>query len=167
MKRILAIALALTMVLTFAACGKKPAEPKQPEPTKQTAANEYGFAYRGTEIAMHASAAPILEALGEPKTYTEAASCAFSGLDKTYFYGSFYLTTYPNEDGDHVSGLWFVDDGVATPEGITIGSARADVVGAYGEFEGEFCTLKGDTSTLTIVVEGDNVSAVRYIANIE
>ena len=107
----------------------------------------------------------MLEALGEPKSYTEESSCAFEGLDKTYYYGSFYLSTYPMGGKDFVYVLWFADDTVTTAEGIRIGSTQAQVETAYGKdaFNGTnaFEMSKG-SSKLTILITDGIVSGIRY-----
>ena len=125
------------------------------------------FTYNGLEIAPHAEAAPVIEALGEPKSYTEETSCAFEGLDKTYYYGSFYLATYPMEGKDYVYTLWFADDTVTTAEGIRIGSPQSQVEEAYGadSFNGSnsYVVTKGKCR-LVILIEGETVSGVRYEA---
>ena len=123
------------------------------------------FNYNGTEIKMHAPAAPIIAALGEPKTYTEEASCAFVGLDKTYYYGSFYLDTYPIEGEDFIYGFWFADDSVTTEEGIYIGSTQAQVEKAYGaeNYNGSnayLITKSGER--LTIILEDGVVLSIQY-----
>ncbi len=126
-----------------------------------------GLTYQGTRITIQAPAAPVLEALGEAKTCTQEPSCAFEGMDKTYFYGSFYLTTYPAQDGERILGLWFADDGIATDEGITIGSRREEVEQAYGAFTGDSCQISGEEAALTVMLEGDAVTGVRYDACLE
>ena len=127
----------------------------------------YVFKYNNTEIAMNVKAEPIITALGEPLSYTEEASCAFSGLDKTYNYGSFVIQTYPDGDVDYVYCLWLADDSVATPEGIYIGSSKADVEKAYGAngFNGSnaYVMTKG-ACTLTVILEGDVVTNITYDA---
>lgn len=134
-------------------------------PTEAPAAEGFLFNYNGTEIAMHAPAAPIVEALGEPKKYTESASCAFEGLDKTYYYGSFYLDTYPMGEEDFVYGWWFADDSLTTEEGIYIGATQAQVEAAYGAdaFNGTnaYTVTKGDTM-LTVILEDGVVTSIQY-----
>ena len=176
MKKIFALILALTMVLTLAACGgNAPAEttaPKAPEAGAPTQPDPDSWKYnvRGIDIMMHAPAAPILEALGEPVSYTAEASCAFSGLDKTYYYGGFYLQTYPMGDADYVFSLWLVDDSSTTPEGIYIGATQAEVEAAYGTegFNGSNAyVMTGTTSTLTIILDGGVVTSIQYDAVVE
>lgn len=153
MKRIVMIFLALLCLTGCAA----------PEPTAEQ--EQFVFVYNGVEIVPHADAAPVIEALGEPKSYTEETSCAFEGLDKTYYYGPFYLATYPMEGKDYVYNLWFADDTVATAEGIRIGSTQAQVEEAYGKdsFNGtnSYVLTKGQSRLVILVTEG-TVSGVRY-----
>ena len=141
MKKLIACIVCVCMVFTLAACGNggeatptkdtpvqttPNAEAETTAPAVQGDEQEEGFCfvYNGAEITLHAPAEPIVEALGEPKKYTESPSCAFDGLDKTYFYGSFYMDTYPVDGNDFVYGWWFADDSVATQEGIYIGASR-------------------------------------------
>ena len=164
MKKLIAILLAAAMLLCFAGC--QPAETENPgSQTKEPVQDSYSFTYNGTKIALHAPAAPIIEALGEAKTYSESTSCAFEGLDKQYGYGSFYLETYPLGDKDYVYGWYFVDDMVENAEGICIGSTKADVEAAYGaeNYNGTnaFEMTKG-SGKLTIILENDVVTSVQY-----
>ena len=125
------------------------------------------FVYEGTEIAMGAAGAEVLGALGEAKSVNESPSCAFEGVDRTYYYGSFYLTTCPGKKGEVISGLWFADDTVATPEGIRIGSSREDVEKAYGTggFNGvNAWYLTGKQGKLTVILIDGVVGSVQYEA---
>ena len=175
MKKILSLALCLVLALSMAACGGSPAETTAPAISGDLApvtpdASSWKYTVNGTDILMHAPAAPVLEALGEPVSYTEEASCAFTGLDKTYFYGGFYLQTYPLGDADYIYSLWLIDDSSSTPEGIYIGSSKADVEAAYGAegFNGSNAyVMTGTTSTLTIILDGETVTSIQYDAIVE
>ena len=118
MKRLIAFLAVFCLVLSFAACST-PQTPSNQGTTPNVGnpgdSDAYHFTYNGTDIAMHAEATDIIAALGEPKTYTEEASCAFTGLDKTYFYGSFYVQTYPVGDKDYIYSVWFADDTETIP----------------------------------------------------
>ena len=173
MKKIFALILALAMILTLAACGGETA----PETTAPAAkapmapdASSWKYTVRGVDILMHAEAAPILEALGEPVSYTEEASCAFTGLDKTYNYGGFFLNTYPIGEKDYIYGVCLMDDSSTTPEGIYIGATQAEVEAAYGAegFNGTNAyILKSTTTTLTIILDDGLVSSIQYDAVVE
>lgn len=156
MKRISLFLLAAVMLLSLAGCGSV-------NPDLQE--ENFTFTYNGTQIMLGAEAAAIIDALGEPRSYTEEPSCAFEGMDKTYYYGSFYLSTYPMDGKDYVYNLWFADDGVTTDAGIRIGSSQSQVEEAYGKdcFNGtnSFVLTKGQ-SRLVILIEEEAVSSVRY-----
>lgn len=166
MKKILTILLAACLVMSLAACGGAPVE--NPTPSQEvtyTPEQNFSFQYKGATISLHDAAEPIIAKLGEPVKYTESASCAFEGLDKSYYYGSFYLETYPQGDKDFVSGWWFADDSVTTPEGIYIGSSKAEVEKAYGTdgYNGSNAyTVNKDAGMLTIILENDVVSSIQY-----
>ena len=178
MKKYIACILFVAIVFTLAACSNVGVEDPNNDPPTQTTSNDaadtttsalqedgFSFVYNGTEIKLHASAEPIVKALGEPNKYTESPSCAFNGLDKTYFYGSFYMDTYPVDGHDYVYGWWFADDSVATQEGIYIGAAQSSVAAAYGAdcFNGENAyIITRNGGTLTIIVENGSVTSIQY-----
>lgn len=164
MKKVIAILLAAAMLLCFSACQGTQAEDTKPQ-NKEPVQDSYTFTYKGTKIALHAPAEPVVAALGEPQKYSESTSCAFDGLDKSYDYGSFYLETYPLGDKDYISGWWFVDDLVENEEGICIGSAKADVEKAYGadNYNGTNAyQVKKGSGMLTVILEKDVVSSIQY-----
>lgn len=181
MKKFMILILILSMALCLFACGSaKPdttegtkgneatqnAATKAPEVTDPSQPEEqFRFVYKGTEITLHAAAEPIVAALGEPMKYSESTSCAFDGLDKSYYYGSFYLDTYPDGDKDYVYGWWFADDSVTTEEGIFIGASQAQVETAYGTdaYNGSnaFIVDRGD-GRLTVILEEGVVTSIQY-----
>ena len=158
--------LMIAALLMLTACGGS----KEPETSGDDSSDQGGklvFLYKDMEIAMKDDAAPILEALGEPKSYTEAASCAF---DKTYYYGSFYLYTYPDGEKDRVNMVVLCDDTLSTPEGLAIGDSKEKVESTYSAdgYNGvnAYVYTKGDC-TLTIIMENDKVSSIQYGAVFE
>lgn len=141
------------------------------EPAENNAATEgFGFEVNGVSIPMNVDAAPIVEALGEPVEYFEAASCAFQGLDKIYTYNGFEINTYPSEDKDFIASVYFLDDSVTTDKGIYLGASIDDVIAAYGEeyegVEGEYTYTLGET-TLSFIIEEDSVASITYSAIVE
>ena len=161
MKRISLFLLAAIMLLSLVGCGSTDIDPQE---------ENFAFTYNGTKITLGAEAAPIIDALGEPRSYTEEPSCAFEGMDKTYYYGSFYLSTYPMDGKDYVYNLWFADDGVSTDEGIRIGSTQSQVEDAYGKecFNGtNTFVLTNGQSRLVILIEDGKISSIRYEVDLE
>lgn len=170
MKKIICALLVMSMLLCLAACGGSGDVEPAGNNNAPAVDSSLHFAHKGTKIYMHADAAPILTALGEPKSYTEETSCAFDGLDKTYFYGSFYLQTYPMGDKDYVFSLWIVDDSVTTPEGLYIGATQSEAEAACGadSYNGSnaYVCKKGN-ATLTVILQDGAVSSIQYDAVVE
>ncbi len=191
MKKLICLILALAVVCALTACGGNTTASTQPNvpaatsaPDSTSAAAEptdapvteteapvssdaYTFTYGSTTIAMNDDTASFIAALGEPKSYTEEESCAFEGLSKTYYFGSFYLETYPDGSTDRVYCVWLVDDSVTTEEGIYIGSTQQQVENAYGAqwYNGKnaYIVKTGDC-ILTIILENNVVNSIQYTA---
>lgn len=130
-----------------------------------TKAKGYTFVSGSTTVEIDALAAPIVEKLGEPVSYYEAASCAFEGLDKMYTYQGFELDTYPTGDKDYVSAVIFKDDSVKTPEGVGIGDTAKKVEEVYGSAtKGTTGALEyaKDGMKLCFIVKDDEVVSIEY-----
>ena len=176
MKKLIAILMAVALVLCLAACGNdeaannnNPANNTDTNTDKGPAQDSFSFTYNGTKIALHAPAAPIVEALGQYLDYSESTSCAFDGLDKTYTYSSFGFSTYPIGDKDYISSIWFLDDMVETDEGIAVGSSLAAVQAAFSSAEnnnGTFTVTKGH-GKLQIKLEDDVVKDILFSATFD
>lgn len=124
----------------------------------------YVFVSGGVTVAMDVDAAPIIEKLGEPDSYYEAASCAFEGLDKMYTYKGFELDTYPNGDADYVSAVIFKADSIKTQEGVGLGDTAEAVEKAYGTAtqENGMLVYEKDGMKLCFIVKDDEVVSVEY-----
>lgn len=191
MKKLICLILALTVTCALTACGgdttapthsntpvatstpdnasttEAPTDASATEPQEPIFTDAYTFTYGTTTIAMNDDTASFIAALGEPKSYTEEESCAFEGLSKTYYFGSFYLETYPDGNTDRVYCVWLVDDSVTTEEGIYIGSTQQQVENAYGAqwYNGKnaYIVKTGDC-ILTIILENNVVNSIQYTA---
>lgn len=162
MKKVFLLVLTIWAAACILGCQEQQAIPTEPAP--------FTVSVEDVAIRIHDPAAPVIEALGEPLSYTEETSCAYDGLDKTYYYGSFYLTTCPGSDGDRIQSLWFADDSIATAEGITIGTAQTEVESTYGAecFNGSaaYVISRGE-STMTVIVSEGVVTGIRYDGALE
>ena len=127
----------------------------------------FRFLHKDVILTPGASAEPIIESLGKPNSYTEEASCAFDGLDKTYVYSGFSFTTYPDKGADYIHTIWFTDDSAVTEEGIYIGASQQAVDDAYGaeHWNGvNAYILTREKMRLTVLLTDGFVSSVKYEA---
>lgn len=170
--KIISIILLLSIAaFAFAGCDNGGADITLPPETEDTnagvSADAYSFVYNNTAVTPHAKMAELTSGLGDPTSYEESESCYYQGLDKDYTYPGFKLRTYPVDGVDYVLNICFVDDSVATPEGIMLGSSRDEVIAVYGssftEENGSTVYTKGKTE-LRIRFDGDSVSAIEYWA---
>ncbi|MCL2254261.1 MAG: hypothetical protein FWC09_07430 [Lachnospiraceae bacterium] len=141
--------------------------PAQETITNQPAHKGYAFSHKGETLAVDADFAPVLSSLGEPRSYFEAESCAFEGLDKIYTYSGFEVNTYPQPNGDFIAAIILKDDTVKTAEGITIGSSRREMESAYGagsvNDSGQIVYHK-DGMKLCFILSGDDVISIEYLS---
>ena len=93
-----------------------------------------GWTFQAGDVAItpDMDMSAIADQLGEPKSYFEAASCAFEGLDKIYTYTSFEIETYPQDTADCIKSIVLKDDTVSTVEGVSIGDSEDKVHETYG-----------------------------------
>ena len=167
-----ALALALGLTLSLAACGggNAPAGGESPAPQNSAApqaAGAYVFTTGdGVTVSVDEDMAQVLTDLGEAQSYFEAESCAFEGLDKTYTYPGFVITTRPGGENDYVNSIRLTDDSVSTVEGVYIGSSEADVKAAYGEDGGADQGMLSYTAggvSLNFILEDGAVISIEYL----
>ena len=167
-----ALALALGLTLSLAACGggNAPAGGESSAPQNSAApqaAGAYVFTTGdGVTISVDEDMAQVLTDLGEAQSYFEAESCAFEGLDKTYTYPGFVITTRPDGENDYVNSIRLTDDSVSTAEGVYIGSSEADVKAAYGEDGGADQGMLSYTAggvSLNFILEDGAVISIEYL----
>ncbi len=102
----------------------------------------------GTVVRPDTSVSALLDAFGTDYTYSEAVSCVYTGMDKTYAYSDRILYTYPDGDADRLLELYCTAD-VQTAQGVGIGASRKDVEAAYGT---EY-TQAGNTMTYALAAQ--------------
>ena len=167
-----ALALALGLTLSLAACGggNAPAGGESPAPQNSAApqaAGAYVFTTGdGVTVSVDEDMAQVLTDLGEAQSYFEAESCAFEGLDKTYTYPGFVITTRPDGENDYVNSIRLTDDSVSTVEGVYIGSSEADMKAAYGEDGGADQGMLSYTAggvSLNFILEDGAVISIEYL----
>ena len=155
MKRLLLLILALLVAgLMLVSCDNKGKVEK------------YVFRSGSVEIVPGEDSSAVISALGEANSYDEEdIGCGNNEMAKVYNYGGFQIKTYPDNSKDFIDTVTIKNDSVSTPEGITIGSSRDDVIAAYGEDyeeKGDGLIYKNGKTTLNIVVRDGAVTSIYY-----
>lgn len=125
----------------------------------------YVFTFGDAVVEINADATPIIEKLGESKSYFESPSCAFEGIDKLYGYTSFEVDTYPTDGKDYISAVIFNDDSISTTEGVSIGDTEDKVTETYGTdctVENGMTVYKKDGMKLCFIIDSGTVLAIEY-----
>lgn len=155
MKRFISFALACLTLVCFVGCGAEEAK-------------IYVFKSGDVEIKIGGDANAAVSALGEAQNVVESPSCGGGAEpDREYTYAGFKFNTV-NENGKNVIvKIVLADDSVSTPEGISIGSSRDEVIAAYGENFTENATgtliyTDGATKLMIGIIDG-SVSAIHYV----
>lgn len=144
--------------------GQQESSQASEQQAETASAKGYAFVAGGVTVEVDADMAPILQALGEPSSYFEAASCAFEGLDKIYTYSSFEIDTYPAQDKDLVAAVILKDDSVTTAEGICIGDSLEKLQETYGDGiqESGMLVYEKDDMKLCFILQDDSIISIEY-----
>ncbi len=143
-------------ILLTTGCGKKEKE----ENVKNTA---YTFVYEDKEFIL--GDVFTEDKYGKAIDYSEVASCAFEGLDKTYTYEHFVVTTYPSGNTDKIMSIYFNDSEISTTEGIKIGDSINDLTTKYGneyEEEDNLYTYTLGKTHIKFIHENDIITSIEY-----
>ena len=154
-KRYLGISLLIIVLIFTSACGK---EEKKEQPEK--------FELKYNNIAFELGGLFTKDKYGEELDYAEMQSCAFDGLDKTYTYEHYEIATYPKEDKDYISSIYFLDPEITTTEGLAIDDSKDKMIEVYGkdykEEDGRYIYTKGKTQ-LIFIIQNDKITSIEYI----
>lgn len=161
-KKITEIIVMLLILAVFAASVSVPAA------SVQAAPKGYIFKYKKTSASMHGKADALMKKAGKPISQKRSKSCAYDGLDGTYVYKDFILTTYSHsiKGAQYINSITLRTNKVATKEGIKIGSSYNAVVKKYGKAKdnlGVYTYTKGK-SKLQIEITDGEVSGITYMA---
>ena len=156
MKRFISFALACLMLVCFVGCDGG------------EVAKNYVFSANGVEIKVGGEANAVVSALGEAQNLVETPSCGGGAEpDREYTYAGFKFNTVNDNGKNVIVKIVLTDDSVSTPEGISIGSLRDEVIAAYGENFTENATgtlIYTDGATKLMIGFADgSVSAIHYV----
>ncbi len=162
MKKIIPILLLITIVFLTASCGNK--ETKDDNNEKNMPESTYSL--KTDERTIDLNTEFTKDTYGEPLDYSETASCAFEGLDKTYTYEQYEITTYPKDDKEYIYSILLLDPNVKTTEGVAIDDSKDKMIEVYGEDyqeeEGNYTYTKGKTS-IVFVIQDDKIISIEYL----
>jgi len=155
------VLLVLILLLGLCACGGK---------SGAFSEADLALTVDGASITVKSSVEDILSALGDGYTYSEAISCVYEGMDKTYEYENMALYTYPDAAADRLMEIYCVGGEVTTSKGITFGATKAEIIEQYGkEYVEAGATISYELPTqnaenlpasLYFVLEDDAVAAI-------
>ena len=170
-KRILLILAVCCLIFSLAACdsskGTTGNNDNTGAKTEESASVSYFVSYNGTKITLGGAADAVISALGEPQSKSELGNCGGLGSQVKYTYTSLYVYVLESESGNTVDQIEFRDDLVSTPEGVSIGMAKSDVVSKCGAAASESASSLTYTSgKLNLVIGFDESKAVNKIAYI-
>ena len=156
MLRTVAVLLAaLTLLLCLASCGGS-----------QTPTGYTFKAPNGTELFIGALHDDVIPKLGNYQYMNSSAACGgFKGEDRIYYYNGFVVKTTPGKKGDFVNHIELTDDSVSTPQGITIGSTKDQVLAAMGQptVMGDNLAYEKDNMKLMFLFRDGTVTNIQYI----
>jgi hypothetical protein len=120
------------------------------------AADTLYYESNGVKIHVYDLADDVLARLGEPNGTFESDSCAYQGKDYFFYYNGFQLTVNDVDGAKHVTAVKIVDDTVAIPQGVKIGSPEDEMKRLMGdnytESAGQYVFTEINT-TLQIIVK--------------
>lgn len=93
--------------------------------------SDFAADIQGTVVKLDEEINELVNALGEPDSFTEAVRDPRIGSDKTYTYDGIVISTNPQNGKDIVRRIQYHGK-EKTLSGIGIGSTRADIEAAYG-----------------------------------
>jgi len=124
----------------------------------------------GVSVTAKTEMQEILADFGDNYEYSEAISCVYEGMDKTFDYENLSLYTYPDGDSDRLMEIYCVGGEVTTSKGITFGATKAEIIEQYGkEYVEAGATISYELPTqnaenlpasLYFVLEDDAVAAI-------
>ena len=132
---------------------------------EQTSTTQEKYAFKANETEIKIGDNFFNLKLPETSNVYEAESCAFDGIEKTYTYENYEITTCVKENSEDILTIYLTSDQVSTEEGIKIGDSVDALKQAYGEdFElTDFSYVyKKGNSTLTFIIDNDIITGIEY-----
>ncbi|MCL2068527.1 MAG: hypothetical protein FWH00_01375 [Oscillospiraceae bacterium] len=129
MKFFLTAVLAAMLLVFPAGCGTDAASKTEPGFTEA----DLFLVTDGRQLRCAVNIEEVIAVFGGGYEYSEAVSCLYEGLDKSFIYDIAEFYTYPANGGDYVNEIYTSSPEVTASRGIRAGSTRDDVTAAYGQ----------------------------------
>ena len=127
MKRILLFMIMIAALTILAGCGEGISS------SPGFSADDLFLSIDGKQYGLDVNIETVIAGLGDDYEYSQAISCDYDGLDKTYIYDLAEFYTYPLPEGDVVSEIYTKDLSVSTSKGIVVGASKEEVLAGYGD----------------------------------
>jgi len=187
MKKLLALILALTVIISLAACSQTP-DPTDAPTEAPTAAPTDGPTEAPADDPTDApTEAPVVDnapfafpfggdmlipgtpfdaaAFPEADSLYQVPSCAIDGTDNVYNYTDFEVTAYNDGTLEIIYSIYILDPNTCTPEGLYLGDSAAQVSALYGDDyteEGTSRIYQRGETLLTVIFGGEAVNSIEY-----
>ena len=149
------------ILICLTGCG----EEKTKKGEKSDSSSGFSIEYKGVDIT------PGKEfdetKISETAEKSEIPSCAFDGVDKVYTYPEVEITVAEIDGKDTVYSVYFIDENIATNEGVKISDPKDYMIEKYGnDYENSLSTkfdyVKNGV-TLSFIVENDMITGIEYV----
>ncbi len=142
---------------------------KKSESTNETSSTKseeaFYFSDNGKELKIGEN---FLEAgMPEANNVYEAESCAFDGIEKTYTYSNYEITTCPKDGKEEILTIYLLTSEVETKEGVKIGDSVEKMKEKYGENykdTGLSYIYEKEGTQITFIAENDQITSIEYRA---
>lgn len=133
-------------------------------------ATKFEFEIRSQTIVIGSEVKNAIQNIGTPLTQFSSPSCAFTGDDTVYDYGSYQITTYDANGTEIFTGVYIMDTSISTKEGVKIGDLLEDMKRVYGEDYvenyGAYTYTSGRTD-LSFVIVNNVITSISYLHIVE
>ena len=179
MRKLIAMLAFVVLVAALAACGAEgelnedlviTRGTEATEAVQETEATEaaveakvYSFTAEGVELVPGADFDPAV--LPAAASLYTVPSCAIEGTDNVYNYEAFEITAYNDGTGEVIYSIYLIDPNITTPEGLALGDSLDRVLELYGDgyaLNGTAYEFSGESTMLSIIIQGDAVASIEY-----
>ncbi len=132
LKKLAAVLMAVTMVMTIQACGKSE-NTTQKQNTENVKLDAKSARIDGSIIKIDDNIKDVMKKIGETQDVEQAKSCLYNGYDKAYKYDDCTIRTYPDGDDDYVNSIEIYSSEIGIEKAVHVGDTIETVKKVYGD----------------------------------